>query len=151
MLLSASLLGGICSAARADGLHDPKNFPACKVVTLPGGVLACAFVNLEDWKAVLLADAELTHQRALAKKSTELVENLSLQVASLEGQVSSLEGVRELLADRNKELTDELLATDKHLQQELAKPPWGSTIAWTVAAVSASLLVGFVGHELLTN
>jgi len=142
-LLIAFFLGLICKTSFADPVV-PENFPSCTVITLSAGIQACAFIDLEDWKLVLKADRELTFQRMMAKKMDERADNLSLQVATLEGQVAALENVQVLLADRNEELTRELIESDRLLQEERSKPQWGSTAAWTAFGVSTSVLLGFV-------
>lgn len=148
-VLSAVLsLGLILSSAWAEPNKPkpatPENFPSCRLVTLDDGFQACAYINLDDWKLVLAADRELTFHKLLDEKFDEKIDNLTLQIASLEGQVDSLESVQVLLADRNEELTRQLIECDRKLQDERSKPRWGNTLAWTVAGASTSVLFGVV-------
>ena len=143
----ASAIGLSSSSVSADPV--PENFPPCRLYRLDSGLEICGFTDLEDWKLVLKVDRELTFLRLTAKIDEKRADNLSLQVATLEGQVAALEKSQVIFADRNEELTRQLIACDKSLQDERVKPAWGSTLAWTFAGISTSVLVGVIAGLLL--
>lgn len=109
---------------------------------MPGVGTVCGYLDIEDWKAVLKADAELVHLREVAKKEVERAANLALQVNSLQSQVATYASSQALLVARTDKLTKDLIALDKKYQDERVKPTWGSPVAWTIAAVSTSILAG---------
>ncbi len=111
---------------------------------VPGIGTICGYVNIDDWKAVLEVDAELIHQRVVAKKEGERAANLALQVTSLQDQVATYAKSQALLVARTDKLSSDLIALDKKYQLERVKPMWGSPVAWTVAAISTSLLAGML-------
>ena len=56
---------------------------------------------------------------------------------------------KEVLVERNNKLTKDLIETDRKYQLERVKPRWGNPVAWSVAAVAAALLVGYVANDKL--
>ncbi len=118
--------------------------PACtKFVVRDVGTI-CGYADVADWKRVLEVDAELVHQRVVAKQAGERASNLALQVTSLQGQIVTYAKSQELLLARTEKLSVDLIALDKKYQDERVKPRWGSALAWGVAAVASSLLAGVV-------
>lgn len=115
---------------------------------MPGAGTICGYVNIEDWKAVLEADAELVLRREQAKKEAARAEALDLQVRSLQVQVQTYARTQVVLVERTEKLTLDLIALDKKYQNERVRPSWGSPVAWTIAAVSTSLLAGMLIAEL---
>jgi hypothetical protein len=114
------------------------------VFIVPGVGQMCGYTDLEDWKLVLKADAELVSKRALLAKEKERTANLALQVGTLAGQVGKCAGNQEVLTERNSKLTQDLIKKDKLYQNERVKPRWGSPVAWTIAGLSTSVLAGIM-------
>jgi hypothetical protein len=102
----------------------------------------CGYLNIEDWKLVLKADAELVHARVQLRNEGERIALLTLQLSELKGQVATYANSQSILVQRNGELTKQLLDLDLKYQQERVKPTWGSPLAWTIAGVSTSILAG---------
>jgi len=134
--------------AFADDLYQPQVVPACKVYKTTGGDV-CGYLNIEDWKSVLRADAELVHARVRLTKEVERVTLLTLQLAELEGQVAIHASSQSIVVQRNSDLTKQLVDLGLKYQQERAKPSFGSPLAWTLAGVSTSLLAGFLISSLI--
>ena len=55
------------------------------------------------------------------------------------------------LERRNADLLALTIEKDRLYQNERVKPRWGSPFAWTTAAALGAILVGYVGHDLLSN
>lgn len=115
---------------------------------MPGVGTICGYASIDDWKVVLEADAELVLRREQAKKEAARADALDLQVRSLQAQVQTYARTQVVLVERTEKLTLDLIALDKKYQDERARPSWGSPVAWTLAAVSTSLLAGMLLAEL---
>lgn len=109
---------------------------------VPGVGTICGYSNIDDWMSVLEVDAELVHQRVVAKKEAARSTSLVLQVTSLQDQVAIYTQRQAVLVARADKLSSDLIVLDKKYQLERVKPMWGSPVAWTVAAISTSLLAG---------
>ena len=144
VLLTVFALGA--TPAYADDLL-PKTFPSCELKKV-GGEELCAY-DLDTWKLVLKSDAELVHLRIKVKKELEKSAELALQVDALQSQVDKLSATKDLLVERNDKLVKDIIKIDKKYQDERVKPQWGSPVAWTVAAVAAAVLGGFVINDAL--
>lgn len=140
----AFVLGAMSSPAGADDAYTPVNVPACKMYKTTAGKEVCGYENLEDWKRVLEADAELTHVRNQLKNEKALVDAVSKQRDLLISQVAKYMDSQLALTTHADKLTQDMIALDKKYQDERVKPRWGSPVAWTIAAVSTSILAGFV-------
>ena len=127
--------------ALADDVYAPKVVPSCKVYKTTTGEV-CGFLNIEDWKLVLKADAELVHSRIQLKNEGERAALLTLQLTELKGQVATYANSQSILVQQSVALTKQLLDLDLKYQQERVKPTWGSPLAWTIAGVSTSILAG---------
>lgn len=136
------------SQALADDVYEPQVVPACTKYTVPGVGTICGYANIEDWKAVLEADAELVLRREQAKKEAARADALDLQVKSLQDQVRTYAKTQVMLVGRTEKLTVDLVALDKKYQNERARSSWGSPVGWTLAAVSTSLLAGMLISQL---
>jgi len=145
--------------AYADDLepaYTPRIVPQCKIpkgpngkdITTITGEKVCAF-TLTEWGLVLEADAELYSIRILLVEEKKRTAALELQVNSFREQASVYASNQTLLVNRNTQLTNDLIDLDKKYQIERVKPRWGSPLAWTVAAVSTSVLAGFVVDRLI--
>lgn len=136
--------------ARADGpeVYQPQVVPACKVHKTPEGEV-CGYLDIEDWKRVLVVDAEVVSARIQLKNELAKLAAMTTQLTELHGQVDIYASSQALLVQRNSALTTQLLALDWKYQQERVKPRWGSPVAWTLAAVTTSILAGVVIADLL--
>jgi hypothetical protein len=146
--LSIAFALGTTSPALADDVYEPQVVPACTKYTVPGVGTICGYVNVEDWKAVLEADAELVLRREQAKKEAARADAMDLQVRSLQAQVQTYARTQVVLVKRTEKLTVDLVALDKKYQNERVRPAWGSPVAWTLAAVTTSLLAGMLISDL---
>lgn len=133
--------------AFADGVPN-HNVPKMQVIphcTLQqvGNTLLCTY-DLETWKKVLAADVELVHLRVQLKNEEARTASLAEQVMLLTSQGRLYTTSQGLLIARVDRLTEDLIAMNLKYEKESAKSRLGSPVAWTIAAVSASVLVGFV-------
>ena len=121
--------------------YQPQVVPPCKVYKTTVGDV-CGYLNIEDWKLVLKADAELVHLKIQLRNDGERAALLVLQLAELRKQVETYANSQSILVQRNSDLTKQLLDLDLKYQQERVRPSWGSPLAWTIAGVSTSILAG---------
>jgi len=138
VLSIAFVLGATPAFSDEQPKYEPKIVPKCKL----SGEL-CGY-TLGEWKLVLAADAELVSKRALLAKEKDRTAALTLQADALKSQVGVYAGTQVVLVERNLKLTQDLIELDRKYQFERVRPRWGSPLAWTVAAVSTSVLAGFV-------
>lgn len=131
------------SLVRADDPpYRPRIVPQCTKYKLKDGTEICGYENVEDWKKVLEADAELVLLRETAAKKGDDANNLAQQVLTLRGQVDACTDNVKILVTRNEKVTNQLIDLDKKYQDERVKPQWGSWVSWGLAAVSTSILAG---------
>jgi len=126
--------------------YTPFIIPPCTMYTVAGVGPVCGFADIEDWKRILRADAELVTAREQLKNHEAREANLIMQVRFLHDQVDLYAEQQKSLLAQTVKLTDDLIALDKKYQEERVKPRWGGIVAWTAAAVSTSLLVGVLVH-----
>ena len=133
----------LASPTRADPKYVPRIIPKCEVQALKSGETGCVY-NLEQVKELYKIDSELFSLRASFELQKAKSEILSSSLTKVQEQSRlSLTNVK-LFKDRNAELTTQLIESDRKLQLELARPRWGSYIAWGVAAVLAASFTGYV-------
>jgi hypothetical protein len=125
------------------------NLPNCTVYKIDIGGQVCGFENIDDWKLVLKADADLTDARAKLKNEQAVEADLIKQRDLLNVQLAAYADSQSILIARHNKLTDDLIALDKKYQEERVKPQWGNPIAWTIAAVSTAVLLGVVLDKAL--
>lgn len=121
--------------------------PYCTKVERRGGRVWCLY-SLADFRdKVAPVDLQL-------QECSELKENLEAQGAELLTQRRLLREQLDLEVDRRKlyeerarDLTKDLIAKDKELQEERSKPGWGSSIAWTISVMSVSVLIGYFVND----
>lgn len=123
--------------------YEPKIIPKC---SLAGDV--CGY-TLGEWQLALKVDAELVSKRVLLAKEQARAEALALQVAALKDQTSVYASSQKALVDYSVRCTQARIDLDLKYQKERVKPRLGSPLAWTVTAVSASILAGFVVRDLV--
>lgn len=113
------------------------------------GVDICGYENIDDWKKVLVVDLEVgTLQRKLKseqEKTADLIQLRDLQAHQIDAMAES----QHILKDHSDKLTDQLIELDAKYQKERVKSRIGSPVAWTIAAVSTAVLVGFVASAAL--
>lgn len=150
-LLIAFALGVMCLTARAEPVdppwgYFPVNVPQCQKYTVPGLGTVCGYFDVENWKAVLRADIELTLARsqvditarqavAAREEATALRDALAIREAALAASQRSLELERANLKER-----------DRMYRSELHRPRWGSWASWGLAigATTAAVVLGAV-------
>lgn len=141
------VLAGLCLAAlphaHAEPAYTPQAIPPCSKIKLNSGKTLCGY-TLPEVKALYKADSELVELR---QKKIVLEQKVMAQESMIEKIQRQLElglsNVR-LVTTRNGELTQQLLETDRVLQQERARPMWGSYVAWGVAVAISAAFVGYV-------
>lgn len=146
MLYTVFALGMVPTLVWADSLtvYEPTYIPKCTVFVLADGREICGFEASVWFSEVLTVDADLVHAKSQLKNEKALSSELALQIEVLGGQIVIHEETEELLTSRMTLLDERLVALDKKYQHERAKPHWGSVTAWTVAAVSSTILAGFL-------
>lgn len=141
MPLIVFVAGMTFSTAAAEEVYKPAVVPQCKMYSTPEGEV-CGYIDIEDWKTVLRADAELIHLRVAEAKEKERTSNLSSQVESLRKQIDAYADSQSKLLSRNELLTGELIKLDRSYQDERVKPRIGAPVAWAVAGISLAALGG---------
>lgn len=139
-LLSLAFVLGMTSAATAD-VH-PQNLPDCVKYQVPGVGTVCGYADLEQWKAVLRADAELTHQRELAAAAAKEAAAEHARAEALADALVIREGADKYMRDRLEETRRHLEERDRLYQKERARPRWGTWISWGVAAIAVGVAGG---------
>lgn len=149
----------LCLAASSAGAepYRPKTLPECEVYPLADTREVCGWVvkqadgseTLGDWQLVLRADAELIALREQNRLGAEREKELGAQVGDLRAALEVCGKSVDLARDRVAGLTAEYIAKDKQLQDERVKPRVGGKLGWTVAAVLAAGLVGYIGADRL--
>lgn len=141
-LICALLIALVLGTTPAFADYEPVHLPQCKLYKTIDGQEVCGY-SLEGWKSALKVDAELVTTKFRLKKETERTGALSQQVTALREQVSVYAESQIVLVDRSNKLTQDIISLDKKYQTERVKPRFGSPVAWTLAAVSTSVLAGF--------
>ena len=140
-LLSLAFALGMTSAATAEPVA-PRNLPDCTKFVVVGVGTVCGYSALEDWKAVLVADVELTHLRALTAAQAEEVAAQRERADALAEALEIREaGVQRLTVQLDRE-RDALAERDRLYQRERARPRWGTWVSWGVAAVAVGAAGG---------
>lgn len=124
--------------------YTPVFIPKCVVYEMDDGVEICGFEVSVWFEQVLTVDADLVHEKAQLKNERLRTFELAKQVENLQGQISVHVDSEKLLLDRSEKLTLQLIHKDKELQDERVKSSSNSLIPWTIAAVSVSVLAGFM-------
>lgn len=108
------------------------------------GQSICGYANIEDWKLVLKADAELVLLRSKVRILEQREQQLTVQIQALEDQLDLSARQAGFLGEENARITRELIILDKKYQDERVKPRLGSPLAWSIAGVSTAALVGIL-------
>lgn len=82
-------------------------------------------------------------RKAAALKDQKIALQGSI-IAKTISQLTFAQNNTKLVSVRNKELTTQLIETDKKLQWEIAKPKWGSYIVWGIAVALAASFSGYI-------
>lgn len=137
----AFVLGG--TPAFADDPYEPQHIPKCSLYETKSGEEVCGY-NLDEWKAALVADAELTTTKSRLKKEQERSIELAKQVSLLQDQFNACSDSQKVLTARHEKLTKDLIDLDKKYQYERVKPRLGPKLPWAVAGLSVAVLTGFI-------
>jgi len=137
------------TSAHADDVYVAKIAAPCRLYTLASGQQICGYADIEDWKKVLVVDLELSSLREKTRLQEEKIENLEAIKQLHLKELDALTKSQETLTKANEKLTKQLIELDRKYQDERVKPRWGAPVAWSIAAVSTSILVGFIVHEAL--
>lgn len=134
----------MCLAAHADPAPDPPrgyapvHLPQCEKYTVPGVGTVCGYFDVENWKAVLRADAELTQVIAEADAAKRQAEAERTAVLALRDALTlrdaTLDAAQEALALERLELKE----LDRRFRMEEAKPRWGTRLSWGIAIVGVT-------------
>ena len=119
----------------------------CRVAELKSGETACTY-NLDEVKQLFRADLELATFRDAAPLRLKQIDELRLAATEQSKRADALTNINLRLQGRVDELTGERLACDKDLQNERAKPAWGSPLAWILTGLSAALTAGLLLAKL---
>ena len=147
-LLTVFALGATPAYADAPPKYEVKIVPKCKLVKDASGVQVCAY-TLKEWQEVSKFDAELVSKRRLLSYTDLRFDTIVNQKTLLIEQIKACSANQALLIKREDKLVADVIAKDRKLQYERVKPRWGNPVAWTIAAVSTVLLVGYVGRDVI--
>ncbi|MBW2691046.1 MAG: hypothetical protein JRE57_00250 [Deltaproteobacteria bacterium] len=145
--LSIALVLG-ATPAFAEPKYEAKIIPKCTVYKTVGSGEICGY-TLDEWKGVLVVDAEFVVTKSKLKKELARSAILALQVDLVSGQLEVYASSQKALVAQTDKLTKDLIDLDKKYQDERVKPRWGSPVAWSLAAVSTAVLAGFLVRPLL--
>jgi hypothetical protein len=134
-----ALLGLTCRPAAADEIKL-EILPQCLKYTVPNVGLVCGYKNLADVQLLYTLDAELELHRDVKRLEKAKIHELENQIIHLRAAEDARKRAADLLKDRNQELVQQLIDTDRRLQKERVKPRWGNPLAWTLSAVLAASL-----------
>lgn len=127
---------------------EPVSFPKCKLVGSQDGVAICGY-TLDEYKLVLKADVELRMIRNVLAYERENIVLLTQQVTDIKSQLDLCIAGKSALSSRSEELTVQLIELDKKYQDARVRMSLESPIAWTIAAVSTSILAGVIVFEVI--
>jgi hypothetical protein len=133
----------ISSTAFAQPKYVPKVIPKCEVKELKDKTKGCVY-TLEQVKKLYQADSELVMLRKTDALRQQKIAMQGSIIAKTLAQLKLAQTNVKLVTNRNKELTKQLIDTDKKLQWEIAKPRWGNYIVWGVAIALAASFGGYV-------
>lgn len=133
----------LAQSARAEPKYIPKVVPRCTVVEVEPGRKLCVY-SLEDVKALYGIDTEIMKlQRTTMAQGQKII--LQSDIINWQQKQLELSKVNAgLFHKRMNSMTNLYIKTDKKLQNELAKPKWGSYVAWGLVAVLSSSFLGYV-------
>lgn len=147
VLLTVFVLGA--TPAHADDVQrEVELLTECPRHVTDKGVEYCA-LDLEEWKRVLKTNVTYMSKVRLLHYETLKTLSLENQKSALQISLKAMAESQQVLTIRVDKLTVDIIDLDKKYQYERVKPRWGNPVAWTVAAVSASILVGFVTQQAL--
>ena len=149
VLLGLAFLAATSAHADPAPPYEPQIVPPGKVYPLEDGREVCGWLSIEDVQAAYDADADLVkcHEDVAAK--TIEAKALGVQLANTAIAFAAETRTTEILQQRNKELTTDLIEENRLKEHWKAKPRWGNSVAWTTTAILAATLVGFVGADLI--
>jgi len=93
------------------------------------------------------ADLEIVYLREQLKNYERRSAALTQQVRLLTGQRDVYAESQGLILGRNEDISNRLIEMNRKYENERAKPSFGPPVAWTISAVSASILAGFILKE----
>ena len=135
--------------AYADDKYVPKLIPPCTLIPIPGIGQVCGYEDIEEYKKLLLLDAELVAARAQLKESAKNIDALKDQHMLFFEQITLLEDTRNKCIERDHALTTKLIQLDLRYQKARARPNWGSPLAWGIAIATTAGLVGVIALSAL--
>lgn len=136
--------------AIANPPYVPKNFPNCVKMFDSVRGISCSY-TLDSLKKVYKADAALT---ALKKQNPLLdhkIKSLNKVIKNQNLQIELVQSSVDLFLKRNRELTSQLLKTDRALQEEKARPNWGNYLLWGVVIALTAGFVSYVIADVTSN
>lgn len=104
-------------------------------------------LTLDEWKRVLQTNRTLEHKNKLLYAEHQKSFLLEQQGILLKQQLEASQANEQLLIVHTKKLTTDIIALDKKYQNERVKFRLGDKWAWTVSAVSASILLGVLADK----
>lgn len=140
----------LVQSAKAEPKYIPKEIPRCTILEIEPGITRCTY-SLEQVRSLYRADSELSklkEETGLKNQKIILQEDI---IEWQQGQLSLSAKNNVLFHERMNTLTALYIKTDKRLQQELARPRWGSYVAWGVAAAAITLFTGYVVADQISK
>ena len=144
------------SAAAADPVA-PQIVPQCRTYALADGRTVCGYVvaladgteQLDQWRDVLRADAELAELRVAVDLQRRRAAELAAAVVDVSSAVEACRLARAVYERRVGELTDYALERDRLYQEERIKPRIGGRWGWYAAGAVALAFGGYVAFDKL--
>lgn len=124
--------------------YEPQNFPNCTKSIGVSGEIVCGY-TLEKLRRVYRADVDLTKLKKEKPLLDRKIKALTKIIDKQRLQFELAQNSAELLVKRNRELTTQLLETDRALQEEKTKPNWGTYLMWGVVI---ALTAGFASYVI---
>ena len=150
VLLTIFALGA--TPAYADDNAESKEFKLvteCETIPLKDSKRDLCGVTLEEWTRILKTNLGYTSRGRLLQYNQLKNDKLEVQKTALQKSLESMADSQKVLQERVGKVTKDLIAKDKKLQYEIAKPRWGNPVAWTIAAVATAVATTLLVREAL--
>ena len=123
--------------------YVPKIIPKCIVVELKAGGKGCVY-TLPQVKKLYDLDSELNALRVTDKLSQQKLKLQGSIITKMTKQLELSHKSLQTVQDRLKEMTRQLIETDRKYQLERVKPRWGSYLSWGIVVAVTAAFTSYV-------
>ena len=133
----------LAQPVKAEPAYTPQIIPRCKVLKINSSEYRCTY-TLDEVRALYEADSELIKLQNISMLQGQKLLLQSDIISWQQEQLKLSAKNTALFHGRMNSLTKLYVRTDKSLQAQLAKPKWGSIVAWSLVLAIATLFTGYV-------